>query len=165
MMWDGIERFSASWFENLLLQEWIPAMPDVKAHLQRGCDVAEVGCGRGRALVKLAQAFPRSRYVGYDNFGSNIARATANAREADVSDRVRFEERDVSKGLPAEFDLITTLDVVHDAVDPFQLLQSICRALRPAAYMFVSTSIVPTRSRKICTLWARCFMASACSIA
>src|SRR5262249_45657699 len=113
MMWDGIKRFSASWFENLLLQEWIPAMPDVKAHLQRGGDLADVRCGRGRALVKLAQAFPRSRYVGYDNFGSNIARATANAREADVSDRVRFEERDVSKGLPAEFDLITTLDVVH----------------------------------------------------
>jgi SAM-dependent methyltransferase len=131
MMWDGIERFSASWFDNLLLQQWIPAMPDVKAHLERGCDVADVGCGRGRALVKLAQAFPRSRYVGYDNFGPTIARATANARDADVSDRVCFQERDVSKGLPTEFDLITTFDVVHDAADPFELLQSIRRALRP----------------------------------
>jgi SAM-dependent methyltransferase len=90
-----------------------------------------VGCGRGRGLIKLAQAFPRSRYVGYDNFGPTVARATANAREAGVSDRVRFEERDVSKGLPAQFDVITTFDVVHDAVDPLQLLQSIRRALRP----------------------------------
>ena len=55
----------------------------------------------------------------------------ANAREAGVSDRVRFEERDVSKGLPAQFDVITTFDVVHDAVDPLQLLQSIRCALRP----------------------------------
>jgi SAM-dependent methyltransferase len=131
MMWDGLERFTSTWFENLLLQQWIPAMPDVKTHLERGCDVADVGCGRGRALIKLAQAFPRSRYVGYDNFGPTIARATANAREAGVSDRVRFEERDVSNGLPAEFDVITTFDVVHDAVDPLQLLQSIRRALRP----------------------------------
>jgi SAM-dependent methyltransferase len=131
MMWDGLERFSASWFENLLLQEWIPAMPDVNAHLERGCQVADVGCGRGRGLIKLAEAFPRSRYIGYDNFGPTVARATVNAREAGVSDRVRFEERDVSKGLPAQFDVITTFDVVHDAVDPLQLLQSIRRALRP----------------------------------
>jgi SAM-dependent methyltransferase len=131
MMWDGLERFTCTWFENLLLQQWVPAMPDVKAHLARGCDVADVGCGRGRGLIKLAQAFPRSRYVGYDNFSPTVARATANAREAGVSDRVRFEERDVSKGLPAQFDVITTFDVVHDAVDPLQLLQSIRRALRP----------------------------------
>jgi len=42
-----------------------------------------------------------------------------------------FEERDVSKGLPAQFDVITTFDVVHDAVDPLKLLQSVRRALRP----------------------------------
>jgi hypothetical protein len=130
MMWDGLERFTSTWFENLLLQQWIPAMPDVKALLERGCELADVGCGRGRGLIKLAQAFPRSRYVGYDNFGPTVARATANAQEAGVSDRVRFEERDVSKGLPAQFDVITTFDVVHDAVDPLQLLQSIRRALR-----------------------------------
>src|SRR5437764_13109146 len=103
-MRDGLERFTSTWFENLLLQQWIPAMPDVKAHLERGCDVADVGCGRGRGLIKLAQAFPRSCYVWYDNLGPTVARATENAREAGVSDRVRFEERDVSKGLAAEFD-------------------------------------------------------------
>jgi SAM-dependent methyltransferase len=131
LMWDGLERFSCTWFENLLLQEWIPAMPDVKAHLERGSDMADVGCGRGRGLIKLARAFPRSRYVGYDNFGPTITRATANACQAGVSDRVRFEARDVSKGLPSQFDVITTFDVVHDAVDPLQLLQSIRQALRP----------------------------------
>src|SRR5438874_186146 len=25
MMWDGLERFTSTWFENLLLQQWIPA--------------------------------------------------------------------------------------------------------------------------------------------
>src|SRR5262249_8182695 len=90
--WPG--AIYTTWFENLLLQQWIPAMPDVKAHLQRGCDVADVGCGRGRGIIKLAEAFPRSRYVGFDNFGPTVAQATENAREAGVSDRVRFEERD-----------------------------------------------------------------------
>jgi SAM-dependent methyltransferase len=129
-MWDGLERFTAGWFENLLLQQWVPAMPDVQTHLENGADVADIGCGRGRALIKLAQAFPRSRYVGYDVFGPAVTEATERARAAGVADRVRFEERDVSNGLPREFDVITTFDVVHDAVDPLGLLRSIRRALR-----------------------------------
>jgi SAM-dependent methyltransferase len=130
-MWDGLERFTAGWFENLLLPAWLPAMPDVKAHLERGADVADVGCGRGRALIKLAGAFPRSRYVGYDNFGPTVARATANASEAGVGKLVRFEERDVSKGLPGKYHVITTFDVVHDAADPLGLLKTIRAGLHP----------------------------------
>ena len=129
--WAGMERFTAGWFENLLLQEWIPAMPRVRDALERGADVADVGCNRGRALVKLAQAFPRSRFVGYDVFEPALHLASERAAAAGVSDRVRFEHRDVSKGMPEQFDVITTFDVIHDAVDPLGLLRAIRQALRP----------------------------------
>jgi SAM-dependent methyltransferase len=129
-MWDGLERFTNMWFENLLTQQWLPAMPDVQARLERGAQVADVGCGRGRALIKLAQVFPKSRYTGYDVFGPTIERATANARAAGVADRVRFAQRDVSQGLPEPYDVITTFDVVHDAVDPVGLLRTIRQGLR-----------------------------------
>jgi SAM-dependent methyltransferase len=129
--WAGMERFTAGWFENLLLQQWIPAMPRVREALERGADVADVGCNRGRALIKLAQAFPRSRFVGYDVFQPAILPATERATAAGVGDRVRFEHRDVSKGLPEQFDVITTFDVIHDAVDPLGLLRAIRQALRP----------------------------------
>jgi 2-polyprenyl-3-methyl-5-hydroxy-6-metoxy-1,4-benzoquinol methylase len=126
-----LERFSAGWFENLLLQQWIPAMPEVEAKLKEGADVADVGCGRGRALIKMAQAFPTSRYTGYDAFGPTVDQATERARKAGVTDRVKFEQLDVTKGLPQLFDVITTFDVVHDAVDPLGLLKAIRRALNP----------------------------------
>jgi SAM-dependent methyltransferase len=129
-LWDGLERFTSIWFENLLTPQWLPAMPDVQAKLERGAQVADVGCGRGRALIKLAQTFPNSRYIGYDVFGPTIARAMANARAAGVADRVRFAQRDVSKGLPEQYDVITTFDVVHDAVDPIGLLRTIRQGLR-----------------------------------
>jgi SAM-dependent methyltransferase len=129
--WDGMERFTAGWFENLLLQHWIPAMPEVEAKLKQGADVADIGCGRGRALVKLAQAFPKSRYTGYDVFGPAVEQASERARNADVADRVKFEQLDVVKGLPQQFDLITTFDVVHDAADPLGLLKAIRSALKP----------------------------------
>jgi SAM-dependent methyltransferase len=129
--WAGMERFTAGWFENLLLQQWIPAMPRVREALERGADVADVGCNRGRALIKLARAFPRSRFVGYDVFQPAILPATERTTAAGVGDRVRFEHRDVSKGLPEQFDVITTFDVIHDAVDPLGLLRAIRQALRP----------------------------------
>jgi SAM-dependent methyltransferase len=127
--WDGMERFTAAWVENLLVQEWVPLVPDVKAKLEAGATVADVGCGRGRALVKLAQTFPDSTFVGYDVFGPSVEAATAKAKAAGVDDRVRFEERDVSAGLPERFDVIWTLDVIHDAVDPVGVLRAIRDAL------------------------------------
>ena len=130
-MWDGLTRFTAGWFENLLVQQWLPAMPEVHALLDRGAKVADVGCGQGWALIKLAQAFPQSHYVGYDIFEPSISRARANAEAAAVAARVRFEQLDASRGIPDQYDVITTFDVVHDAVDPRGLLRTIRQALRP----------------------------------
>lgn len=130
-MWDGLERFTAGWFNNLLLQQWIPAMPKVESKLKNGARVADVGCGRGRALIKLAQAFPACQFVGYDAYRPAVEDATARAKAAGLDGRVTFQEADVSKGLPSQFDIITTFDVVHDAIDPIGLLRAIRRALRP----------------------------------
>jgi 2-polyprenyl-3-methyl-5-hydroxy-6-metoxy-1,4-benzoquinol methylase len=123
--WDGMERFTMGWFENLLVPEWIPSMPEVQTKLETGASVADVGCGRGRALVRMARQYPRSTFTGYDVYPPSISRATMNARSAGVDDRIRFEARDVSHGLPKKFDIIFTFDVVHDAVDPVGLLRSV----------------------------------------
>lgn len=129
-LWDGLERFTGGWFENLLCQQWVPAMPDVEAKLNAGATMADVGCGRGRALIKLAEAFPSSRFVGFDAFEPTVALATERAKEAGVADRVSFEHLDGGTGLPEKFDVIATFDVVHDAVDPLGLLKGIRQSLK-----------------------------------
>jgi SAM-dependent methyltransferase len=134
---DGMERVSAGWFENLLVQQWIPALPDVQAKLEQGADVADVGCGAGRALIRLALAFPNSRCVGYDVFRPAIARATANVEMAGVADRVRFEQRDLADGLPGQYDLITFFDSLHDVRDPGAGLSSVHQALKPGGTCLV----------------------------
>jgi SAM-dependent methyltransferase len=121
--WHGLERFSSGWFDHLLPQVWLPLLPDVHAVLRRGADVADIGCGRGRALIRLAQAYPAGRYVGYD--------IHADAEAAGVADRVHFECRDASAGFPGDYDVITTFDVIHDAADPQGILRAIRGALRP----------------------------------
>lgn len=136
-LWCGLDRLTSAWFENFLLQLWIPSMPQVEAKLKQGAQVAtvtsvaDVGCGFGRALVKLAQAFPNSSYVGYDIHEPMLEGARAHAAETGMTDRVRFEQLDVTQGLPGQYDLITSFDVLHDMVNPRAALRAIRQALKP----------------------------------
>lgn len=126
---ESIERFTAPWFEHMLVQQWLPLMPDTLARLEEGAMVCDVGCGRGRALSKLAAAFPRSRFVGYDVYEPAIQAARARVQDAGVADRVRLEVRDAARGLGERFDVVTTFDVLHDSVDPRGILSVIRSAL------------------------------------
>jgi 2-polyprenyl-3-methyl-5-hydroxy-6-metoxy-1,4-benzoquinol methylase len=127
--WEGMGRFSRSFYDNLLVQQWLPMADGLQQRLEHGASWADVGCGSGLALIRLADAFPASTFVGYDNFEGQLELARRAAADAGVSDRVRFELLDAERGLPRRFDVISTFDVVHDAVDPPALLGSIHRAL------------------------------------
>jgi SAM-dependent methyltransferase len=126
--WEGMYRLGRSWYENALVQQWLPAAGVVE-RLERGARCADVGCGSGGAVIELARRFPASTFVGFDSFDGQIERARRHATEAAVSDRVRFEVLDAADGLAGTYDLITTFDVLHDAADPPRLLGSIHDAL------------------------------------
>ncbi|HXV93575.1 MAG TPA: methyltransferase domain-containing protein [Pseudonocardia sp.] len=128
---ETLARLTAPWFEHALAEDWLPQLPEVAAQLRAGASVADVGCGRGAALIRLATLYPTSQFVGYDLHDGDIAFADRAARSAGVAERVRFEVRDVTTGLPGSYDVITTFDVVHDAVDPAGILRAVHAALRP----------------------------------
>jgi SAM-dependent methyltransferase len=130
-VWAGTSRFTAQWHQNMLVQQWLPLVPDTTAKLRAGARVADVGCGTGQALIALARAFPAITATGYDVHQPAVERARRAAAEAGLADRISFEVLDAAAGLPESFDVITTFDVVHDAVDPLGLLRSIRDALRP----------------------------------
>ena len=90
-----------------------------------------MGCGTGQALIALARAFPSITAAGYDAHPPSVEQARRAAAEAGVGDRISYHVLDAAAGLPESFDVITTFDVVHDAVDPLGLLRSIRDALRP----------------------------------
>ena len=129
--WEGMSRFSRSFYDNLLVQRWLPAAGGLEQRMVKGVSWADVGCGAGIAVIRLAEAFPASTFVGYDSFEGQLELARRAAAEAGVSDRVRFELLDGSAGLPQRYDVISTFDVVHDAVDPDGLVAAIQRALNP----------------------------------
>ncbi|TIV09049.1 MAG: hypothetical protein E5W00_11500 [Mesorhizobium sp.] len=62
----GTERFFRPGYNANLIDSWLPALEGVVEKLERGVDVADVGCGHGASTVLMAQAFPNSRFVGFD---------------------------------------------------------------------------------------------------
>jgi SAM-dependent methyltransferase len=128
--WEGMYRLGRTWYENALVQHWLPAA-GLADRLQAGARCADIGCGSGLALIQLAQAFPNSTFVGFDSFDGQIERARGHAADAGIGDRVRFELHDATGGIPGRYDLITAFDVLHDAADPPALLRSVHDALSP----------------------------------
>jgi 2-polyprenyl-3-methyl-5-hydroxy-6-metoxy-1,4-benzoquinol methylase len=128
---EAAERNSRTRYLHKLLRKWIPSMPQVVESLNSGGAAADVGCGGGRAVIMIAQAFPKARLAGFDIHSESIERARRNAQDAGVGDRVSFEAID-GGSLPAgKFDFVSTFDVVHDAIDPAGLMSAIRRALKP----------------------------------
>jgi len=126
-----MQRSSGLRYNNFLLNTWLPDMPDVVAMLERGVDVADVGCGRGTAVSIMAKAFPNSRFTGYDAFAPQIEGAREAAANYGVTDNASFEVLDGSGELPRDFDIIFTFDVIHDMAKPREGLANIQRHLKP----------------------------------
>ncbi len=56
---------------------------------------------------------------------------TSFAESLHFGELALIEHLDASEGLPEQYDVITTFDVVHDAVNPRGLLRAIRNGLRP----------------------------------
>jgi SAM-dependent methyltransferase len=112
----GTERFFRTNYIAHLTDHWIPALEGMEAKLRAGATVADVGCGHGASTVILAQAYPRSSFVGYDFHEPSIDVARKAAAEAGVADRCRFEIAEAASYPGRRLDLVTLFDCLHDWV-------------------------------------------------
>lgn len=114
-----------------LREHVLPLVDGLEAQLGTGIDVLDAGCGRGLALIELARAFPKSRFVGMDLCEDAIDYARIAARNAGLSN-IEFEVRDLTGYRePGRFDLIGSFDAVHDQKDPAALIHGLRASLRP----------------------------------
>jgi 2-polyprenyl-3-methyl-5-hydroxy-6-metoxy-1,4-benzoquinol methylase len=112
----------------------LPLAPELTARLESGIRALDLGCGRGLALMKMAERYPASRFEGYDLSQGATAWAREHASERGLNN-VTFETRDLTDfDVTAEaeaFDFVTTFDAIHDQAKPLNLLQGIRRTLKP----------------------------------
>ncbi|HEY5639523.1 MAG TPA: class I SAM-dependent methyltransferase [Dehalococcoidia bacterium] len=122
---------SAKAIDSLLLKEVLPLVEGLPQRLADGIDVLDVGCGTGHAINVMADAFPNSRFTGYDFSEEAVAAAAGEAKHLGLSN-ARFAVQDVARMDERDaFDLITAFDAIHDQAQPAQVLRNIANALRP----------------------------------
>lgn len=110
----------------------LPLVDGIETRLEQGIRVLDLGCGRGKALLAMAERYPASRFTGYDLSEEAIAWARKEAGRAGLSN-LEFQVRDLSdfdrSAPPAAFEFITTFDAIHDQAQPLNVLKGIRRAL------------------------------------
>lgn len=117
-LFSGTERFFRPGYNANLVANWIPKLDGVEAKLKAGAKVADVGCGHGASTIVMAQAYPKSKFFGFDYHQPSLDRAKALAKEAGVEDRITFAQAN-AKDFPAkDYDLVAFFDCLHDMGDP-----------------------------------------------
>jgi SAM-dependent methyltransferase len=128
---EQLDNESRPVYDATLIDKTLPVVPGLPERLEAGIDVADVGCGSGHAINLMAQAFPNSRFVGYDFSDDGVERGRAEAAAMGLRN-TRFEAKDVSDLDAREsFDLITAFDTIHDQAQPRKVLTELAAALRP----------------------------------
>ena len=127
----GVAAFYRNAYRGSLVSEWLPALDGVVEKLNAGITVADVGCGYGHSSVLMAQAFPQSRFHGFDAHSASIDEAKRNAVDAGVGARVAFGVAHAVDYPGKEYGLICFFDCLHDMGDPIAAARHAAEVVAP----------------------------------
>ncbi len=125
----GIERSFEPWNRTHLLTKVVPAIDGLRADLERGVRLVDIGCGAGSALFILANAFPKSVFTGYDISRFALARADQRLSESGLTNVSFHHPADHAFPAPSSVDVVTTFDCLHDMTSPVQMVTQIFEML------------------------------------
>ncbi|MGY6501474.1 MAG: class I SAM-dependent methyltransferase [Acidimicrobiales bacterium] len=150
-LFEGTEKFFGPVYRANLVTRWIPALDGVLDKLRSGAEVIDVGCGHGASVRLMAEAFPRSRFLGVDYHEGSIEAARRSAEQAGIADRVRFEVAGADSFEGTGFDLVCVFNALHEWGDPVGAARHILGSLAPdGTWMFTEpcTDPVPMASTR-----------------
>jgi len=133
-MYPGFHRFMTELADakhhQVLVSRFLPSVEngEMVRKLDNGIDVCDIGCAEGVALMLMAEAFPKSRFLGIDNSKTVIEIATSTARERGLQNII-FRERDAATlkedgELSGSLDYVTAFDAIHDLTKPVKALKA-----------------------------------------
>ena len=130
-LFHGTEKFFRPGYVANLVANWIPALDGMDGKLKAGGEVADVGCGHGASTIIMAQAYPQSRFTGFDYHAPSIDWARKAAEAAGVSNRVRFEVASAKDYPGRDYDFVAVFDCLHDMGDPVGASRHVLDSLKP----------------------------------
>jgi ubiquinone/menaquinone biosynthesis C-methylase UbiE len=127
-----MDQFSIALHKKHLIPDLIP-MTGMKEKLSEGIEFLDVGCGSGFHICELAQAFPKSRFIGIDLTDSAILKSNERKTQMSLSN-VEFFQQNAKSMNPEwsnKFDMVMIFDACHDQCRPDLAVKEIYRVLKP----------------------------------
>ncbi|HLD45089.1 MAG TPA: class I SAM-dependent methyltransferase [bacterium] len=132
-------------FGREFADEVVPVIPGLKARLESGIMVYDVGCGDGGFLFRFAEKYPRSNCLGIDCCQAAIDLANEGKSKIGRQTKIQFTTQMIHELPEAQADLIVLSEVLHEvgADKRGDLLQAIYRTLKPGGVLFVVDPVLP----------------------
>lgn len=160
----GVAAFYRNAYRGSLVPEWLPALDGVVERLEAGIDVADIGCGHGHSTLLMADAFPRSRFHGFDAHTPSIAEARRLADEAGLGERVTFEVTRAVDYPGKNYGLICFFDALHDMGDPDAAARHAASTLAPGGTVMLIEPFANDRVEDNISPVARMYYAASTTI-
>jgi SAM-dependent methyltransferase len=125
----------------------LPELPGLKAKLDAGGTVLEVGCGEGRHLIQLAKAFPEARCVGVDIDPTGMKAARAAIKAAGLSDRIEVVAGQIGDAAAdGTVDAVVMIEVLHEIAPGIRqtVIDDCARALAPGGWLLIVDETYPS---------------------
>ncbi len=131
----GIDRKNRNWFQNHLVKDVIErvTVPATNKHLvqvlERGANVADVGCGCGSSTIALATSFPNSHIFAYELSPESLRVMRERIQQLKLQNVTvcDVKERGMEEG--PEFDFVYAHDLLHDMTNPRALIRQVRQRL------------------------------------
>jgi SAM-dependent methyltransferase len=127
----GVAGFYRNGYRANLVANWLPTLDGVVDRLAEGITVADIGCGHGHSTLLMAEAFPKTRFHGFDTHAASIDEAGALAQAAGLAGRTEFALAKATTYPDRQYDLICFFDVLHDLGDPVAAARHAGEVLAP----------------------------------
>jgi len=160
----GVAAFYRNGYRANLVPQWLPALDGIVEQLQAGTNVADIGCGHGHSTVLMAQAFPKSRFFGFDAHPASVAAARRNAAEARVPANASFEPSDARSYPNLHYGLICFFDCLHDLGDPEAAARHAAEVLAPGGTVMLVEPYANDRTEQNLNVVGRLYYAASTTI-
>ncbi|SKC05156.1 Methyltransferase domain-containing protein [Sphingopyxis flava] len=156
------ERLTSQTVLPQLIQKWLP-----QVHIDLNCEgsvprIVDIGCGRGKAAIAMAEAFPHASVYGLDLHQPSVERARDAAASAGLSN-AHFIAAPAEDTQEKDFDLAVIIDALHDMGDPVAVAAKVRSILKPEGRFLVIEPYAADRLEDNFTLGGRMgYAASTC---